>query len=122
MNFKEYLNESRSNAPQSSRDTTSENPLIVVYKNDSAGKPSMEGMMNLTTEMRLLGIDKKFQKEIAKAVLRAKGKKVDLDDIDSSILDFYRNEYRGQDISVWFELSPYHDKERKAAIAKLLDK
>lgn len=114
-NFKNDLVESRKDAPKGDRNTTAENPLIVVYDDEfTKGKPGISGMMNLQTWMSIHGISKKFQKELAEMVLKAgAGKQTE---VSKKILKDTHDEYKEEGLRptrYWIELSKHHAKEVK---------
>lgn len=109
------LFEARRDAPKGDRNTTAENPLIVVYDDEfTKGKPSMSGMMNLQTWMSIHGISKKFQDELATTVLKAgAGKQTE---VSKKILKDTHDEYKEEGLRpkrYWIELSKHHAKEVK---------
>jgi hypothetical protein len=111
----ESVNESRKDAPKGDRNTTADNPLIVVYDDEfTKGKPGMSGMMNLQTWMSIHGISKKFQKELADMVLKAgAGKQTE---VSKKILKDTHDEYKEEGLRpkrYWIELSKHHAKEVK---------
>lgn len=111
----ETLEEARKDAPKGSRETTDENPLVIVYDDEfTKGKPSMSGMMNLQTWMSIHGISQKFQAELATMALKAgAGKQVE---VSKKILKDTHDEYKAEDKRprrYWIELSKHHAKEVK---------
>lgn len=113
--FKNELVEGRNGSPDGDRNTTAENPLIIIFDDEfKSGKPGMSGMMNLKTWMSIHGINKKFQKELAQSVLDAgEGKQIE---VSKKVLKDTHDEYKDEGLRprrYWIELSPHHKKEAK---------
>ena len=109
----ESVDEAYNDQPASSRDTSDENPLIVIYDDEfDKGRPSTSGHMNLTTFMNIHGISAKYQQELAQMVLDAGvGEQVE---VPEQVLADYNAEYEKEGKPtrrVWIELSEHHSSE-----------
>jgi len=130
------LEEARHDAPQSSKITSKDNPLIATY--DDArhpGRPVISGYMNLQTWMGIHGISKRYQKQLAAAVMKAgAGKKVK---VDVKVAKDYNDERKEEGLKprmLWIELSKHMkedldektltpaEKKKREEIAKAMER
>lgn len=117
------LNEGRKDAPKASKETTDDNPLITTYDDEfKKGRPGISGHMNLTTWMSIHAISKKYQKELAKQVLKGGvGKKVQVPD---KIKADYDAEYKEEGLptrNLWIELSQHHEKSMNEGVEYVVE-
>ena len=101
------LDEARRDAPKGDKNTSTQNPIVVVYDDlGTKGRAGISGNMNLKTFMSIHGISAKHQGTLAKLVTKmGKGKKVE---VPSNMLDDHKKEYEdeGKRVpKVWIELN-----------------
>ena len=101
------LDEARRDAPKGDKNTSAQNPIVVVYDDlGIKGRAGISGNMNLKTFMSIHGISAKHQGTLAKLVAKmGKGRKVE---VPSNMLDDHAKEYKdeGKRVpKVWIELN-----------------